>query len=764
MNIGSGAFYNTAWYNNRPDGLVYVGKVAYKYKGEMLEDISIQLKKGTVGIAGTAFCGCIGLTSIEIPNSVTSIGGEAFCGCIGLTSIEIPNSVTEIGWDTFKGCTNLTSITIPDSVTSIGDDVFRGCTGLTSITIPDSVTSIGSWAFYGCTGLTSVTIPNSVTSIGHDAFYSCTGLTSITIPDSVTSIGSWAFDYCNKLKDVYYSGTQEEWKKISIGDNYQSLANATIHYNSVISNFYYSSSSNYVIVNGFNWAGAEFDFQTSQKEMTKAEADAIVDGIKWTVSDPEIIQIQDVSYDKNKNVKGTTISIYLDIKATKPGNVTITGTTADGKTASATLYAEPEISLFQSTSSSGAKKDFFNCQVELNYDDKDYLEQFVKTLTVSGKNVNSEIGDVSISKESYGWLAKFDITAIGTGKTECTVRSPGGQFQTKSIDIDNDSHYSPVYEMKKGKLSSGILQSVDSAEKKVTIDGVNYDVNDITVVSAKDILANKNLEDKTVIVCSDNNVITSIESVYDVMKPAVFLEVKDEPFIFTGGSYNKLSSEMTVTISIDSDPTYNYQDLKELGLTLSIKKAVLNSYNGKINFGKDFLFNKTSVTDDMDGEKVLRLGEKLIRTYTVNIDKNYVPENVITRADFDISVNFDGMKNQQKLYAWFDIGNLDKQNEMEKTNQQTINQEAGKELQNALNKLDKTNICLLSGLSDVFPAAEVQKIQNFLCVYVAEMMAVPIVEESGFFEKVAEKCKAKGEERKPFYGWLWKVPQRLHAF
>ena len=31
--IGRGAFDNTAWYNQQPDGLVYVGKFAYKYKG-----------------------------------------------------------------------------------------------------------------------------------------------------------------------------------------------------------------------------------------------------------------------------------------------------------------------------------------------------------------------------------------------------------------------------------------------------------------------------------------------------------------------------------------------------------------------------------------------------------------------------------------------------------------------------------------------------------------------------------------------------------
>lgn len=76
--IGEYAFFNTAWYNNQPDGLVYAGKVAYKYKGTMPSNTSIVLKEGTLGIACSAFSGCSGLTSITIPNSVTSIGGSAF--------------------------------------------------------------------------------------------------------------------------------------------------------------------------------------------------------------------------------------------------------------------------------------------------------------------------------------------------------------------------------------------------------------------------------------------------------------------------------------------------------------------------------------------------------------------------------------------------------------------------------------------------------------------------------------------------------------
>ena len=144
--IGYDAFSGTAWYNNQPDGVVYVGKIAYKYKGMMPVNTEIVLRDGTLGIADGAFSDCSGLTSVTIPNSVTSIGNYAFNGCSGLTSVTIPNSVTSIGEFAFYFCSGLTSVTIPNSVTSIGNSAFGGCSGLTSVTIPNSVTSIGKYS------------------------------------------------------------------------------------------------------------------------------------------------------------------------------------------------------------------------------------------------------------------------------------------------------------------------------------------------------------------------------------------------------------------------------------------------------------------------------------------------------------------------------------------------------------------------------------------------------------------------------------------
>ncbi len=272
-----------------PDSVTNIGELAF-IRCTSLTNITIP--DSVISIGERAFYECTGLSSIIVdPENTTYLNDESGVlfnrdktvliqypiGNIR-TNYSIPNTVTTIGFSAFEGNSSLTNITIPNSVISIGNSAFDSCVSLVSITIPDSVTSIISGAFRGCSNLISIDIPNSVTNIDASAFYN-TGyhnnaanwenkvlyignhlidteydiselyeiksgtktvagaafqhrirLTGIKIPDSMVTIGYRSFEGCDYLTDVYYSGTEENWNKITIDEYNECLLNATMNF------------------------------------------------------------------------------------------------------------------------------------------------------------------------------------------------------------------------------------------------------------------------------------------------------------------------------------------------------------------------------------------------------------------------------------------------------------------------------------------------------------------------------------------------------
>ena len=167
--------------------------------------------------------------SYAIPTGVREIAEYAFHGSTKLTSVTMEDNVGKIGADAFNRCVSLKKIRLSESLASIEKFTFYNCENLSELTIPSNVTSIGNYAFGSCIGLSEVIISDNVTSIGYGAFQFCEGMTSVTIPISVKAIENWAFYNCTTLKDVYYLGAKTQWDDVEIGDDNESLLNATLH-------------------------------------------------------------------------------------------------------------------------------------------------------------------------------------------------------------------------------------------------------------------------------------------------------------------------------------------------------------------------------------------------------------------------------------------------------------------------------------------------------------------------------------------------------
>jgi hypothetical protein len=196
------ASYDGVLYKKTVEGLELVRYPEGK-DGERYEVLA-----NTVKIAANAFS-TSKLTDIQLPNGLKSIEIDAFSGCSALTSIEIPASVNEIGSNPFCYCPELKEIRVAQDNADFAsyDGVLyrKTAQGLELIRYPiakaETVYQV---------------LPNTVT-MDCEAFDYC-NLTTVYLPDSLQAVAYSMFWNTDKLTDVYYPGTVEQWTAIAGSD------------------------------------------------------------------------------------------------------------------------------------------------------------------------------------------------------------------------------------------------------------------------------------------------------------------------------------------------------------------------------------------------------------------------------------------------------------------------------------------------------------------------------------------------------------------
>ncbi|MEE3429163.1 MAG: leucine-rich repeat protein [Ruminococcus sp.] len=166
------------------------------------------------------------IKKVVFEKGVQHVGGFSFYNCTNLKEVIFSDTIEIIGESAFQNCSSIEKLEFGKLINYIWDFAFSGCNSLKNVKLPDHLRFFSN-AFYGCTALEEVTIPESLGSLPRGSFSNCPALKTVRLT-KYTSDLNYSFRNCPNIKDVYYKGTEEDWKnKVVNNDN---LSNAEIHY------------------------------------------------------------------------------------------------------------------------------------------------------------------------------------------------------------------------------------------------------------------------------------------------------------------------------------------------------------------------------------------------------------------------------------------------------------------------------------------------------------------------------------------------------
>ncbi len=207
--VGRYALDETLWYENQPDGIIYIGKYAYACKGSYekccikdgtthvqvwgIDSDVVYIPESVVEIMPYAFAQSdIREIYFEDGTESLELGDYAFSWCDQLYSINFPQRLNKIGKYAFEFCT-FSSVRVPGHITEIGEGAFSNCKNVKSVYVEGGLKVVSEKLFYGCSTLETIEMAEGVERVKSRAFSACPNVVNVTVPNSMKRMSSNAF-------------------------------------------------------------------------------------------------------------------------------------------------------------------------------------------------------------------------------------------------------------------------------------------------------------------------------------------------------------------------------------------------------------------------------------------------------------------------------------------------------------------------------------------------------------------------------------------
>lgn len=354
-----------------------------------------------------------------------------------IKSIVIESGITHLGYGAFTNCVNLNSVTIASSVKGIGYSTFSNCTSLESISLPSGVTYIDGSTFYNCTGMKSVIIPKSVKSIYYSAFYGCTS-----------------------LENVFYVGSENDWKNIDIMSNNDCLTDATIYYNYKQDGVVESTETSFTVYNGTAIIDSVNDVNLKLKSVNMNIAENSSQFDKKKVVKKNDIKGKEIKFTKDDfrdyiiPAKVTSDSKYLKSNS---HNIYMTKDRKDGKPYVSSVYVQ------QLDKKNKPKKAYVDAQ----YDGATLIDGVNYNLVISAVTNGAKDVKYYLIQNDGNSKYKTEITNGVASKIDLASKMEEGKSLYAYVVCDGVASEPVSLKLEKKKLSNSLKNLMSSSTVNV---------------------------------------------------------------------------------------------------------------------------------------------------------------------------------------------------------------------------------------------------------------------------------------------------------